>query len=437
LASDVVSADVGERSNEQASSSSRVAVDPPADHVADVLILGASLLGVELVFRLRRQLATARLSLLVVDRRATHGYIPLCHELLSRRLRPEHATLDTRRYVELRPGDRYVQGEVTSLDRETNVVTLADGRRLKGRFVVVALGSEVTPPPSLPGADGMERVKFAEDVERATLRIDDAIASFVDGAAAGVQRGDESPATKPRLVVVGGGITGVELAGELAHEAKLRRADPSRGKTFEVALVHGGSRLLPDLRPRAARLALDALARQGVEVRMSTRLVHVEASRVLVDRAGARESLACALAFWAGGIRPAPILADLGLPQTEDGWLAVGPTPTPTHPTIFAGGDAVRIEGGEGRWRTMQRAIECLWQAKTLAKQLATLAAWDGALDDVPPLVPHRTWEDFPHGVSIGARSLIVYGRLSADLRGFGVWFRRFLMRQYLARYRG
>jgi hypothetical protein len=58
-------------------------------------------------------------------------------------------------------------------------------------------------------------------------------------------------------------------------------------------------------------------------------------------------------------------------------------------------------------------------------------------MDDVPPLVPHRTWEDFPHGVSIGARSLIVYGRLSADLGAFAVWFRRFLMRQYLARYRG
>ena len=137
------------------------------------------------------------------------------------------------------------------------------------------------------------------------------------------------------------------------------------------------------------------------------------------------------------------MLTRLGLPRTVLGYLEVGPTlqcfPTiePTHPEIFACGDAVRVVGGTGEWPTMQRAIECLWQAKVVAHNVLALAALG---PDVPRgravLRPHVLRADFPYGVSIGAHSLIAYGPLSVDLRGLGVWFRRFLMRQYFARYR-
>ena len=137
------------------------------------------------------------------------------------------------------------------------------------------------------------------------------------------------------------------------------------------------------------------------------------------------------------------MLTRLGLPRTEFGYLEVGPTlqcfPTtnPTHPEIFACGDAVRVVGGTGEWPTMQRAIECLWQAKVVAHNVLALAALG---PDVPRgravLRPHKLRPDFPYGVSIGAHSLIAYGPLSVDLRGLGIWFRRFLMRQYFARYR-
>ena len=84
----------------------------------------------------------------------------------------------------------------------------------------------------------------------------------------------------------------------------------------------------------------------------------------------------------------------------------------------------------------MQRAIECIWQAKVVARNIAALV--DHAPDypqGVPPLRPHVLRETFPYGVSLGDHSLVVYERVRADLPVINVWFRRWLMRQYFARY--
>jgi NADH dehydrogenase FAD-containing subunit len=106
-------------------------------------------------------------------------------------------------------------------------------------------------------------------------------------------------------------------------------------------------------------------------------------------------------------------------------------------PEIFALGDAVRIHGGSGEWRTAQRAIEAIFQAQVVARNaLRLLDEPVGYGHGVPPLEPHRPWQDFPHGVSLGQRSLVAYGGLVIDRPWFGVWFRRFLQRRYFARYR-
>jgi NADH dehydrogenase FAD-containing subunit len=106
-------------------------------------------------------------------------------------------------------------------------------------------------------------------------------------------------------------------------------------------------------------------------------------------------------------------------------------------PDVFACGDAVRVIGGEGRWPTMQRAIECIWQAKRVAKNvLALLDEPPGYPNGVPPLSPHVLHRDFAYGVSLGKRSLVLWGPLIVDVPGVNHWFRRWLMRQYFARYR-
>lgn len=391
---------------------------------ADVLILGASMAGIEVLHQLRRSDVGRRLQVTLVDRQREHPYIPLIHERLCGRIGEAESTLPTEQDIAGDPRASLRQGEIVGFDPEAREVTLADGARLRGRFVVVALGSVITPPTSLPGWERAHACKAAE----ASARAQEALRACLVG--------DGDP---PAIVVVGGGISGVEMAGELAH---LARARPAGWRAPRVSLVHGGARLLPHMSERASRRSLDHLQAQGVEVRLRARVRAIEADAVVVDGEAGEVRLPAALVFWGGGVRPSPILAELGLPRTPDGWLAVGPTlqcfpsPRPTRPEVFACGDAARVIGGDGEWPTMQRAIECLWQAKVVARGIAALAAEPADFPrGVPPVDPHVLRRDFFHGVSLGARSLIVYGGLVVDVPALGVWFRRFLMRRYFARY--
>lgn len=407
----------------------------------DVVVLGASFAGVEVLLQLARRLPRP-LKIVVVDRQERHGYIPLVHERLTGRLSVEATELHTAAFVQSLPGVRFVKDEVIGLDPKQKRVELRSGRRIEARFVVVALGSELAPPPGLPGGEHLVRYKLEGEVEHARRRLAEVLGEG-DGSAAGAER-----EARPRLVVVGGGISGVELAAELALLGTER---PAGWRSPVVTLVSMDDRLLPELAPGVARKASAVLQGLGVDVRLRTRVTAVEHDAVrlvgLGDRGGdaprgVEERIEHAAAFWAGGIRPAPVLEHLGLPRTPDGWLAVGPTlqcfptPVPSQPDVLACGDAVRVVGGEGQWPTMQRAIECLWQAKVVARNIVTLAAQAPEYPQgVPPLRPHVLRKTFAYGVSLGRHSLVVYESARIDLRVVNVWFRRWLMREYLARY--
>lgn len=391
---------------------------------ADLLVLGASMLGIELVYQVRRR-AKKRVRTIVVDRQARHPYIPLCHERLCGRIPTRATELETAAYVAADAASTFLQEEITAFDPETHVATLANGDTVRGRVVVVALGSTVAPPAGIEGAERMLTLKSSAAWERAN----DALEAALTGA------GEETPP----IVVVGGGISGVELAGELAH---LRRQRPAGWAAPAVTLVHGGERLLPGLCARAGHKAERALVKQGVDVRLRTRLRALVDGRAALAAAEGEQERPAGLTFWTGGLQPPPLVPALGLPTTDEGWLAVGPTlqcfptPTPTDPEVFAAGDIARVQGADGEWPTMQRAIECIWQGKTLARNvLRLLAEPPGYPDGVPPLHPHHLRTDFPHGVSIGGRSLIVYGRAVGDFGVLSVAFRRWLMRRYFERY--
>lgn len=400
--------------------------------MTDVLILGASFTGVELLRRLRADRRGRKLDVVVIDRQAVHPYIPLGHELLTERMRlgVEAGTiLPTAQYVGARPPASYVQGEIVGFEPDTHTAILADGRRFTGRFVVIALGSEVAPPASLPGAEHLLAYKFEAQFDACRSALADVLA-----------RPDSIDHSEPPIVlVVGGGITGVEIAGELAHLAAER---PQGWRAPKVVMVHRGERLLPDLTPRAGFAAASALRAQGVELLLGTTLTSLRADgQAHVVGPDGERTISCALGFWSGGLRPPAVIGQLGLPLTEDGWLRVGPTLqclVGRDPEIFAGGDMARVVGGAGRWPTMQRAIEGIFAGNTIATNILELArcAPDYPGEGVPPLTPHTLWSDFPHGVSIGGRSLVVYGPLVFGVAAINIWFRRFLMRQYMRRYR-
>ncbi len=390
---------------------------------ADVLVLGASFAGVEVVYQLHRRSPARPPTVIVVDRDRTHGYLPLVQERLLGTIPPETTALRTADYVESLPGARFVQGDVVSIDPRARTAVLGDGTRLRARILVIALGSVLEAPPTIVGGERLLAHKSPAQFE--ALR-----------AALGRALGEGQPA--PRIVVVGGGISGVELAGELA--ALCGRGQRPWPVAPAVTLVGGQPQLVPILGANVGARAKRLLEGQGVDVRVATRLVEVGDGWVDVGAADARTRIHCALAVWVGGIAPAPMLAALAVDHTSDGWIAVGPTlqcfpACPEQQGVFACGDAVRVIGGEGRWPTMQRAIECLWQAKVVATNILTLLG-TALGDEAPPLVPHALRRRFAYGVSLGARSLVVWGPLCMGMPWINHGFRRWLMRQYFARYR-
>jgi NADH dehydrogenase len=398
-------------------------IAPRKPSTTDVLVLGGSFAGIEVVHQILRLSDGRPPRMTVVDRQERHGYLPLVQERLTETLAPERSQLETASYVRSIPGARYVAGEVVGFDPDKREVELADGTRIRGRFVVVALGSVAEPPPSIDGAERLVTYKEGADFEDARARL------------ATLLRSEK----EPHVAVVGGGVSGCELAGELAMLARKR---PDNWNAPVVTLVTSSDRLLPTHPRRVGRKAARVLEAQGVRVRTGARLQRVHEDGLVVREGSEEVEIPCGLAFWAGGVRPAPILDALDLPRTEAGWLSVGPTlqcfptPTPTNPDVFACGDAVRIESGAGEWPTMQRAIECIWQAKRVARSINILAAHKRDYpDSVPPLLPHKLRSRFFYGISLGRRSLIVYRGLIVDVPGINHWFRRWLMRQYFARY--
>ncbi|MBC8072969.1 MAG: FAD-dependent oxidoreductase, partial [Deltaproteobacteria bacterium] len=350
---------------------------------ADVVVLGASFAGIEVLYQLQRRASSPPPRVIVVDRERRHGYLPLVQERLLGTIDARSSTLESAAWIDSVEGARFVQGEIVGLDVARGEVTLEGGTTVRGRVIVVALGSVLEPPPALPGAARMIGYKSGAQFEQARAAVQDLL---------------EGDAEERRIVVVGGGISGVELAGELAA---LRTATPPRFRHApEVTLIGVEPALVPILGEKVGARAHAILVAQGVDVRTGTRLeaTHEGGVSVREHRPGGDESLeiAAGLVMWAGGVRPSPVLTELGLPRTEDGWLAVGPTlqcyPTdPARAGVFACGDAVRIIGGTGRWPTMQRAIECIWQAKVVAKNvLALLAPRSADAPEPPPLHPHR-----------------------------------------------
>jgi NADH dehydrogenase len=243
--------------------------------------------------------------------------------------------------------------------------------------------------------------------------------------------------------VVGGGRFGVELAAELAGPGGNR---PEGRRAPAVTLLEQAARLVPKLHERIARRARVELEALGVEVRTGTRFVGLgDTYASVVEQGAGHESareLSCALAFWAGGLRPPPVLAHLGLPRTPAGWLAVGPTlqcfpaAQPTVPDVFACGDAVRIVGGTGEWPVSRDPGEHRRQAAVVADAIAAFVDEPADYaDGVPPLRPHSPRARSRATLGLGTHTLVACGGLVVGVPVLGRWLRRAAMGRHLERY--
>jgi len=288
-----------------------------------------------------RGLARAPVDVTLVDRTNHHLFQPLLYQVATAGLSPAEIASPIRRILRRQRNARVLLGEAVAIDTATRRVRLADGE-IGWDYLVVAVGAS----HSYFGRDEWEAhapgLKTLDDALEIRRR---ALVAYEEA-----EREDDAEARRPWLtfVVVGGGPTGVEMAGAFAEVARhtlardFRRIDP---RAARVLLVEAGPRILPTYPEGLSEKAQRQLEALGVQVWTGAAVTGVDASGVQVggDRIAARTVV------WAAGVQASPLARSLGVPLARAGRVRVLPDLTvPGQPAVFVIGDlaAVEQEGG-------------------------------------------------------------------------------------------
>ncbi len=306
--------------------------------VPRILILGGGFAGLEAA----RGLAGSRAAVTLVDRQNHHVFQPLLYQVAAATLSPEDIASPIRRLLNRAANVEVLLGEAVDLDPAARVVRLADGAVLPYDVLVLATGAT----HAYFGHDAWARwAPGLKDLQDA-LRVRDRFLETFERA----EREPDPEARRALLtfVIVGGGPTGVELAGTLKEMARLslpRDFRRIRTERARVVLVEAGPRILPAFGEDLAEAAQRSLARIGVEVRVDQAVTGVDAAGVDLGA----ERIPARTVLWAAGVAASPLGRCLGVPLDKAGRVPVGPDLSPPgHPEIFVLGDlaAVAQEGG-------------------------------------------------------------------------------------------
>jgi NADH dehydrogenase len=322
-----------------------MAVNPARDSKTRIVVVGGGAGGLELVRRLGAHYGTAHHDIILVERNRTHIWKPLLHEVAAGSLDANLDEVGYRSHCH-RWHYRYFYGAMQDIDRTARAVIVAplveEGReliaahRIRYDYLAIAIGS-VTNDFGTPGAaenclfldDRSQADRFRHRLLNQCLRVSRALT--------------DNPRAEAyvRVVIVGAGATGIELAAELYNSAAalthygLEVFDASR---LKVTIIEAGPRILPALPEKLAAAAQAELEALGTRVLTGVQVTRVSSDAVFTHTG---ESIAADLRVWAAGVRGAPILRDIGgLETTPACQLVVGPTLQVTRDDrIFAFGD--------------------------------------------------------------------------------------------------
>ena len=303
-----------------------------------VVILGGGFGGLHAAKALRN----AKVQVTLIDRRNHHLFQPLLYQVATAALNPSDIAMPIRRILRRQRNAEVILGEAAAIDVPNKRVLLRDGA-VPYDFLVIATGATHAyfgHPEWEKDAPGLKTLEDAIDIRRRVLLAYEA-----------AEREDD-PARREEwltFAVVGGGPTGVELAGALAEIARhvlakdFRRIDP---RTARVVLLEAGPRVLPAYAPELSEKAAARLTRMGCEVLVGTAVTAVDAQGVVA--AGRRIRSRCVL--WAAGVLPSPIARSLGVPLDRVGRVKVQrDLSIPGAPEVFVIGDLAAALDDQGR----------------------------------------------------------------------------------------
>ncbi len=290
-----------------------------------------------------KALANTEVDVTLIDRKNHHVFQPLLYQVATAVLSPGEIASPIRRILHYARNIEVIMGEVTGFDTEGNAVQIDDGTLVPFDYLIVAAGArhayfgndqwEVSAP-------GLKTLEDAVEIRRRVLL------AFELAERQASLTGVHNELT---FVVVGGGPTGVELAGAIADIARQALAKDFKAidtRKARVILFEGSDRVLGTFASDLSESAKEQLEQLGVEVRLSSFVTDIQPGRVKVGE----EWIACDVVLWATGVAASPLGKLLGGETDRAGRVFVEPDLTiPGHGNIFVIGDMASIKQADGQ----------------------------------------------------------------------------------------
>ena len=304
----------------------------------EVLVVGAGFGGLEAGRALARD---PGVRVTVVDQRNHHLFQPLLYQVATAGLNPADIAVPIRAQFSRAPNAEVRLGRVASVDLGRKRISLQDGTQLGWDFLVLAGGAQHSyfgHPEWEEFAPGLKTLEQATEIRRRLLSAFESAEHEQDPAA---QRGLLT------FVIVGGGPTGVELAGAIADISRtvlvrdFRKIDPASAR---VLLLEAGPRILPAFAEELSRHAAEDLRALGVEVRTSAAVTGIDAHGVSIGG----ERIEAKSIFWAAGVQASSLSRSLGVELDRAGRVMVdADLSIPGHPDAFVIGDMAHLDEPE------------------------------------------------------------------------------------------
>ena len=352
-----------------------------------VVIIGAGFAGLAAA----KALGNSSFDVTVIDRHNYHLFQPLLYQVATAGLSPADIASPIRSILSGNKNTNVILANVSAIHLDEKTV-IAEDRHIPYDILIIATGAQHAyfgHDDWAVHAPGLKRVDDATYLRRRIL--------------VAFEKAETEPDSDRRrgflnFVVVGGGPTGVEMAGAIAELARkvlaadFRKIDPRKAR---IILVQGLSKVLPSFPPALSDRARDDLERLGVEVRLNQTVTQCDADGVALGT----ERIDAATVVWAAGVMASPAGSWLGVETDAVGRIKVNPDLSlPGHPEIFVAGDTSHCLGVSG---TPLPGVAPV--AKQQGEYLGRLLKARGQGTDVPPF----RYRDFGMMATIGRKSAV------------------------------
>jgi len=304
-----------------------------------VAIIGAGFGGLEAA----RVLSRYPLRITLIDRQNFHTFQPLLYQVATAGLSPAEIAAPIRWIMRSHRNVEVLMAKVQDFDLSRKAVKLEDGE-VSYDYLIVAAGASHAyfgHDEWEPYAPGLKTIEDALEIRRRML---------LAFELAEREAARDREHVQLNFVVVGGGPTGVELAGTLAEIARQVLANEFHSidpKKTRIVLLEGGPRILPTYPEDLSRSAEEQLQRLGVEVQTSSMVTLVKPGSVHVGK----NEIPAAVILWAAGVAASPLGKNLGAPTDRAGRVLVNPDLSiPGHSNVFVIGDLAALKDERGNW---------------------------------------------------------------------------------------